>query len=173
MKHTTALLQAILGCFVLVPPFAHAQTCEWGTPPAPSAGTEVIEVIKRGGYGPFAGRTVVSMDAAGRITLLGRGQCPDRTLVGQLGTPSFEDVANELRDAVESVRNHPARPSCPSLDDSVDVDVTVYRDGERERYTCVTGALLQFGESLLEHISAAICANRATRVCIGRMVEHR
>jgi hypothetical protein len=57
--------------------------------------------------------------------------------------------------------------------DGVDLDVTLYRDGERESYTCVTGALLRFAESVLERISDAICANRVATVCIKRMVGQR
>jgi len=64
-------------------------------------------------------------------------------------------------------------PLCQSPEDGVDLDVTLYRDGSKEQYTCVSGALLRFGESVLKRVSDAICANRMTAVCIERMVDPR
>jgi hypothetical protein len=189
MRYGAVLPQVLLASFVCMPLLSHAQTCEWERPSEPSAGTDVIEVLRYGGFGAPAGRTVVSVDASGRATLLARGRCPDRTLVGRLASPSFDELANEFRHAVDSVRNQPPRPVvsddhslteiiregrmaplCQSPIDGVDVDVTLYRDGRRERYTCVTGALLRFAESVLDRIYDAICTNRITTVCIERLV---
>lgn len=99
------------------------------------------------------------------------------------------ESADEFRGALESVRNQPPRPVvpnehpvseiiregrleplCQSPEDGVDLDVTLYTDGSKEHYTCVTGALLRFGDSVLKRAFDAVCENRATAVCVERMV---
>lgn len=172
MKYRALLPQLLLTCCVFVPQLSRAQTCEWDRFPEPSADPAVIEVLNYGGYGPPAGRTLVSVDASGRIVLLARGQCPDRALVGRLATPSFDDLADELERAVEAevIRAGRIESRCQAPEDGVDLDVTFYRDGSKEHYKCVTGALLRFGERVLGLVGDAICANRATTVCIERTV---
>ena len=99
------------------------------------------------------------------------------------------ESADEFRGALESVRNQPPRPVvsdehpvseiiregrleplCQSPEDGVDLDVILYTDGSKEHYTCVTGALLRFGDSVLKRAFDAVCENRATAVCVERMV---
>ena len=190
MKHRMLLPHLVVGCLTLMPQLSHAQACDvWQRFAEPSAETDVIEVLSSGGYGPQAGRTLVSVDAAGRIALLGRGQCPDRTLVGHLETPTFEELGEELQRAIESVRGQPPRPVvsaehsaieiiregrieplCQSPADGVDVDVTLYRRGSKEHYRCVTGALLRFGDRVLDLIADALCGTRMTAACIDRLI---
>ena len=104
MRLSTLLSTLLLADLVLVPQLSHAQTCAWERFPEPSAGVDVIEVLRHGGYGPPAGRTLVSVDASGRIALLAPGQCPGQTLVGLLPTPAFDDLLGEFRRAVEADR---------------------------------------------------------------------
>jgi hypothetical protein len=173
MKYDAALPQLLLVGLMFVPQLAHAQSCEWERFAEPSAGAEVIEVHRHGGYGPPAGRTLVSVDASGRIAVLARGQCPDQTLVGVLATPAFADLVREFRTAVEAVRNDRIEARCASLSDGVDLDVTLYRDGSKEHYACVRGPLLRFGEGVLNRVFDAICTNRTTTVCVRRLVDPR
>ena len=97
----------LLVCFAFTPQLSHAQTCKWDRFPEPSAGADVIEVLEHGGY-PVA-RTLVSVDAAGRVVLLARGQCPDRALLGFLETPTFDELVADFRRAIESVGSHRLR----------------------------------------------------------------
>jgi hypothetical protein len=131
----------------------------------------------------------VRVDMSGQIVWLGHGQCADRTLVGRLVTPTFGDLADELRRAVDSIRSQPSRPFvsaahpfseiiregrieplCQSPEDGVDVDVILYHDGSKEHYTCVTGPLLRFGENVLRLVADAICASQVTRACVERLM---
>jgi len=173
LKFSVLLPQLFLVALMFVPRLARAQTCEWDRFPEPAAGMDVIEVHRHGGYGPPAGRTLVSVEASGRIALLARGQCPGQTLVGQLAQPTFDDLVGEFRSAVEEVRKGRAEARCESPTDGVDLDVTLYRDGSREHYSCVRGALFGFGESVLNRVFDAVCANRAATACIKRMVDPR
>ena len=178
MTYTTVVARLLVACAIfVVPRVSWAQSCAWDRFPEPAANTDVIEVLRHGGYGPppFAGRTLVSIDASGRVRLLRIGQCPDRTLVGRLEAPTFAKLVDEMRDAIESVRNQPPRPFvsevhplleiiregrmeplCTSPTDGIDVDVTLYLNGSKEHYPCVTGALLRFGERVLKLVSDAI-----------------
>ena len=174
MTYTTVFARLLVVCAIfVVPQVSWAQSCEWDRFPEPAANTDVIEVLRHGGYGPppFAGRTLVSLDASGRVLLLRLGQCPDRTLVGRLEAPAFAELVDEMRAAMESVRNQPPRPIvsraeifregrmeplCTSPTDGIDVDVTLYLHGSKEHYQCVTGALLRFGERVLKLVSDAI-----------------
>ena len=95
VTYHTLLRSLLLACFFFVPQVSHAQTCEWERFLELPAGMDVIEVLRHGGYGPPAGRTLVSVDASGRVTLLARGQCPDRALRGRLATPTFDELVDE------------------------------------------------------------------------------
>ena len=170
MRLSMLLSTLLFADLVLVPRLSHAQTCEWEGFPEPLAGVDVIEVHRHGGYGPSAGRTLVTVDPSGRIALLAPGQCPRQTLVGLLQTPMFDDLVGEFRRAVEADREGQIEPRCQSPEDGVDLDVTLYRDGSKERHACVRGALLRFGEDVLNRVFDAICADRTTIVCIRRMV---
>ncbi len=152
MKCNTLLPQLLLAGFIFLPQLSRAQGCEWERFPEPSADADVIEVLRYGGYGPPAGRTLVSINATGRIELLRHGQCLDRALVGHLETPTFEELARDVERAVEGG----TKPLCQSPVDGVDVDVTLYRHGSKVHYQCVTGALLRFGERVLKLVSDAI-----------------
>jgi hypothetical protein len=188
---SSSLVRLVLVCIAFAPQLSRAQSCEWDRFAEPPADADVIEVSRRGGYGPapFSGRTLVSVEASGRIALLAVGQCPDRTLVGRVERAVFEALVDELGQALTSVRSQPPRPMvsadhpfeeiiregrveplCQSPVDGVDVDVTLYRAGSKEHHECVTGALLRFGENVLRLVSDSICANRTTSVCIKRMV---
>ena len=183
--------RALFVCIALAPQLSRAQSCDWERFAKPAGDADVIEVTMHGGYGPapFSGRTLVSVEASGRIALLAVGQCPDQTLVDRLEQPTFTELVDQLGQAVASVRSQPPRPIvsadhpfgeiiregrieplCQSPVDGFDVDVTLYRAGSREHYECVSGALLRFGENVLRLVSDAICANRTTSVCINRMV---
>jgi hypothetical protein len=183
------LWRLLFACLTFVPQVSRAQGCEGENLPAPSADVDVIEVLRYGGYGPPAGRTLVRVDVSGQILWLARGQCPDRTLVGRLATPTFDDLEDEFRRAVASIRSQPPRPLvsdahslaeviregrmeplCLSPLDGVDLDVTLYHDGSKEHYKCVTGALLRFGEHMLRLVPDAICASRPTSACAERLV---
>lgn len=184
------LPQLLFACLTFVPQVSRAQGCEWQSLPTPSADVEVIEVLRYGGYGPLAGRTLVRVDVSGQTVWLARGRCPDRTLIGRLATLTFADLEDELRRAVESIRSQPPRPFvsdehpftaivregrmeplCQSLEDGVDLDVTLYHDGSKQHYRCVTGALLRFGEHVLRLVPDAICASRPTSACAERLVD--
>jgi hypothetical protein len=167
-------LKLLLCVFLMVVPrLSSAQTCDVQLSrfPEPSAGVDAVEVLTYGGIG---GRILVSVDASGRVALLNWGQCPDQTKVGSIGGPAFDVFLEAAVRAIESVRSQPARPNesledllaiiekgrmeplCLSLQDGVDVDVTLYIRGSKERYSCVTGALLEFGRQLLNAVSAAV-----------------
>jgi hypothetical protein len=182
------LTLALLACLICAPLPSHAQT--WDGFAEPPEGTDVIEVHRYGGFGPGAGGTLVSIDAAGRAAVLAPGQCPDEALVGRLSTPTFDDIRGELERAVASVRGQPARsvtdasiadivregrlePLCLSPLDGVDMHVTLYSSGSKQQYKCVTGALQRFGESLLNRVFDAVSSNRATTACIERLVGPR
>ena len=170
IRHRGALFpQLLLACLVFVPHLSRAQGCEWESLPAPSADVDVIEVPRYGGYGEPAGRTLVRVDVSGEIVWLAHGQCPDRALVGRLTTPTFDDLEDEFRRVVASIRSQPP-PLCQSPEDGVDLDVTLYHDGSNEHHRCVTGGLLRFGENVLELVADAMCASRPTRACVQRMV---
>jgi len=102
----------IFVCIAFAPQLSRAQSCEWDRFVEPAADADVIEVSRHGGYGPApsSGRTLVSVEASGRIALLAVGQCPDQTLVGRLERPAFEEFVGELGQAVASVRSQPPRP---------------------------------------------------------------
>ena len=179
----------LFACLMFMPQLSRAQGCEWEGLPAPSVDVQVIEVLRSGGYGPQAGRSVVRIDASGQIVWLSRGQCPDRILVGRMTTPTFADLMDQFRRAVDSIRSQPPRPFvsdedpfteilregrmeplCQSPEDGVDLDIALYHDGSREHYKCVTGALLQFGEHVFRLVPDAICASRQTSACAERLV---
>ena len=186
------LSQLLCVCLVSAPHLSHAQGCDWQSLPDPSADVDTIEVLTYAGYGPPGeGRTLVRLDASGRTAWLAKG-CPDGTLVGQLATRTFGELLEEFERALESIRGQPRRPSvseehpfaeivregrmeplCQSPFDGVDLDVTVYHDGSKEHYKCVTGALLRFGEKVLRLVPDAICTSRIARLCIQRMVDRQ
>ena len=188
-KGVALVPRLLLACLMLMPQLSRAQGCEWETLPAPSADVQVIEVVRSGGYGPQAGRSVVRIDASGQIVWLSRGQCPDRILDGRMTTPTFDELMDQFRRAVESIRSQPPRPFvsdehafteilregrteplCQSPEDGVDLDVALYHDGSKEQYKCVSGALLRFGEHVFRLGPDAICASRPTSACAERLV---
>lgn len=68
------------------------------------------------------------------------------------------------------IREGRIAPLCRSLEDGVDVDVTVYHDGSKEHHECVTGALLVFAANVLRLVPDALCASRPASACAERIV---
>jgi hypothetical protein len=174
---------------VSVPYGSQAQGCEWENLPTPSSDAHVIEVLRSGGYGPPAGRTLVRVDASGQADWLPHGRCADRTVVGRLDSPSFENLEAEFRRAVEAMRSRPPglfvsdehplseilregrrEPLCQSIEDGEDVSITLFRDGMTEHYRCVTGPLLRLAGSILRLVPEAICAIRPNGACAERQL---
>ena len=191
-KFGALLPRLLFACLVFVPHISRAQGCAWESLPDPPVGVDTIEVLTYAGFPPPGeGRTLVRIDASGRTAWLAK-KCPDGTLFGHLATPTFDELFEEFERALESVRGQPPRPFisdehplaeilregrmeplCQSPHDGVDLDVTVYHDGSKERYKCVSGALLRFGQKVLRLVPDAICTSRITRLCIQRMVDRR
>ena len=189
-KSSRVLLPLLFLVGIVSAPYGvQAQGCEWENLPTPSSGAHVIEVLRSGGYGPPAGRTLVRVDALGETVWLPHGRCADRTVVGRLDAPSFEGLEAEFRRAVEVIRSRPPgllvsdehplsqiiregrrEPLCQSMEDGEDLSITLYRDGMTEHYRCVTGALLRFAENVLRLVPEAICAIRPNGACAERLV---
>lgn len=188
-KSVALVARLLFFCLMFMPQLLRAQGCEWESLPALPVDAQVIEVLRSGGFGPQAGRSVVRIDASGEIVWLARGRCSERSLVGHMTTPTFDDLADQFRRAVESIRSQPPRPFvsdehpfteilregrteplCRSPEDGVDLDVALYHDGSKEHYKCVTGALLRFGEHVFRLVPDAICASRPTSACAERLV---